>query len=219
MSLEEQFLSACKSGNLMLVMLTIQQKVAVNHNAGWGLRRAVRYNNPQVWRYLLAQEDIQVNLANESGQSALHTACRFNILEAVSDLLGHPNILLNKKSDLGSSPIMVAAKYCSKEAFGAVIEDKRADLETVDNQGRTIEEVVGNATNTANDDDKNLIVECLIKECEFRKKATESELFLENEKGPYLGRKEDMNFHNSEFQTLKRPDSVMSIFDEGYFTD
>ena len=114
MSLEEQFLQACKSGNLMLVMLAIQQKVDVNYMNGWGLRRAVRYNKPQVWKYLLSQETIKVNLANKYGQSALHTASRFNIPEAISDLLEHSDILLNERSELGSSPIMVGVKYCTK---------------------------------------------------------------------------------------------------------
>ena len=41
-SLEDNFLSACKEGNMMLLMLTIQQKVNINCRAGYGLRRAIR---------------------------------------------------------------------------------------------------------------------------------------------------------------------------------
>ena len=42
LSLEDNFLLACKNGNMMLLMLTIQQKVNLNCRSGYGLRRAVR---------------------------------------------------------------------------------------------------------------------------------------------------------------------------------
>ena len=75
-SLEENFLLACKTGNMMLLLLTIQQRVNINCRAGHGLRRAVRYNQAQVYQYLLARTEIQVNLQNSHGQTALHTAAR-----------------------------------------------------------------------------------------------------------------------------------------------
>ena len=223
MSLEEQFLQACKSGNLMLVMLAIIQKVDVNHMAGWGLRRAIRYNHPQVWKYLLSQEDIQVNIVNESGQTALHTACRFNISEAVSDLLEHSDILLNKKSELGSSPIMVAVKYGRREALEILVTDDRVDLETVDTQERTIEQVVGVATNTLKDDDKSFILERIEKEKNLRKEHKELVEKFQNKGNSFLGvqRKGQMNLHISE---PKISDAFSfsiseSILDEGYFTE
>ena len=42
LSLEDNFLLACKNGNMMLLMLMLQQKVNVNCRSGYGLRRAVR---------------------------------------------------------------------------------------------------------------------------------------------------------------------------------
>eukprot|EP00092_Neocalanus_flemingeri_P036555 GFUD01039801.1.p1 GENE.GFUD01039801.1~~GFUD01039801.1.p1 ORF type:complete len:229 (+),score=55.36 GFUD01039801.1:129-815(+) len=228
MSLEDLFLQACKSGNLMLVMLTIQQKVDVNYMDGWGLRRAIRYNNYQVWKCLLAQESIQINLANEHGQSALHTASRFNNPEAISDLLEHSHILLNKKSELGSSPLMVAVKYCRKEAFEVLIKDKRVDLETIDNQQRTLEQVIGIAVNTYKDDDKRFLFECLNRKRNLKREEERLELSEEiqiNEK--WKEGNSSYNTDSTECINFKRSkaffrhsisDSIL-VLDDGYFTE
>jgi len=162
-TLEDQFLQACKTGDIETVLVALQNNVNVNYQQGWGLRRAVRYNHPQVWNYLLNHKDIQVNLPNQYGLSALHTACRFNIAGAIFDLLKHPAIEVNEKSQLGSSPIMVAVKYCRREALEVIIRDRRIDLSTVDNQNRRIEEVIGVAVNDSKQGDKNDIMDCLMR--------------------------------------------------------
>ena len=82
-NLEDQFLLACKTEDIETVQLALQCNVDVNYQQGWGLRRAVRYNHPHEWQYLLHHKDIQVNLPNQYGLSALHTACRFNIPGAI----------------------------------------------------------------------------------------------------------------------------------------
>jgi len=168
-TLEDQFLQACKTGDIETVRLALQYNVDVNYQQGWGLRRAVRYNHPQVWQCLLDHKDIQVNLPNQYGLSALHTACRFNIPGAIFDLLKHPAIEVNEKSQLGSSPIMVAVKYCRKEALEIIIRDRKIDLATVDNQNRRIEEVIGVAVNDSKQGDKNDIMDCLMRHRQWRR--------------------------------------------------
>ena len=120
-SLEETFLQACKTGDISLVRLALDHNVDVNVQGGGGLRRAVRYNHPEVWQHLLATSSIKINLSNKHGLSALHTACRFNVPGAIFDLLKHPDIVLNEKSSQGSTPIMVAVKYCRREALEVII--------------------------------------------------------------------------------------------------
>lgn len=140
---EEEFLEGCKIGNLGVVGHAMNSGVDVNASYGWALRRAVRYNQPGVWNLLLKNTNIQVNITNQYGLSALHTACRFNIVSAVKDLLSHPDIQLNEKTMLGSSPLMVAAKYCNWEVLQMLLNDSRVDASTLDNMGRTIDQVIG----------------------------------------------------------------------------
>jgi len=146
LSLEQLFLLACKNGDIESVRLAISLQVDINFQAGWPLRRAIRYNHPQIWESLLLDNFLQVNLANRHGLTALHTACRFNIGSAVSDLLRRPAILINERTVLGSTPLMVAVKYVSKQAVQILVRDRRVDLDVVDNRQRRLEDVVGLAT-------------------------------------------------------------------------
>ena len=77
-TLEESFLEGCKIGNLELVAKAVRLGVDANHCNGWGLRRAIRYNRPEVWHFLLRSPGActNINLTNKFGLSALHTACR-----------------------------------------------------------------------------------------------------------------------------------------------
>jgi len=170
MSLEEDFVEACKSGNMMMVVLAVNQEVDLNYRDGWGLRTAIINNQPRVWKYLLAQKNLDVNAANDSGMSPLHIACGFNIFEAVSDLLKHPDIIVNKRStQMGNTPVMVAVKHGKKEAFKDIVKDKRVDLDMVDFNNRALDQVVGLATDSIKEDDRDAIIEGLEKERSVRK--------------------------------------------------
>ena len=96
-SLDESFLESCKTGDTHFMLKNINA-VDINYSQGWNLRRAIRYNQAKVWKLLLGHEATLVNLPNRRGLSALHIACRFNIVEAVKDLLRHPLILVNERT-------------------------------------------------------------------------------------------------------------------------
>ena len=60
MALEECLLEACKTGDLATVQAALGQGCDVNCGQGYGLRRAVRYNHPNIWKTLLAHPEIKV---------------------------------------------------------------------------------------------------------------------------------------------------------------
>ena len=103
-------------------------------------------------------------MPNNYGLSALHLACRSNNPGAVYDLLKAPGIMVNAKSTTGASPMMVAAKYCRKEALAGLIQDRRVDLDTLDPDGRKVEEIVGKAFAYADEVDKTEIKEFVARE-------------------------------------------------------
>ena len=115
-----------------------------------------RYNQKVVWRFLLGQSELKINLQNEHGQTALHTAARFDIPEAALDLLRRSDVDTNLRSDLGSSPAMVATKYASKETLSVLTMDPRVRMDVVDNQERGLKDVIGAAIIEC---DKNLMEE------------------------------------------------------------
>jgi hypothetical protein len=181
LSLENMLLTACKTGDIETVRLATSLRVDVNCCKGWGLRRSIRYNHPQIWDSLLLHRSINVNLCNQYGLGALHTACRFNIGSAVSDLLRHPGIDVNNQTVLGSTPLMVSVKYASKQAVQILIRDKRVDLDVVDNHQRSLEDVIGVALNKVHKGDKEEILGILQDERRFRQEGTGRRLSLEEE--------------------------------------
>jgi len=158
---EDIFLQACKNGNLNLLYLSIQQKVNINCRSGYGLRRAIRYNQKNVWKYLLGKAEIDVNLVNSWGQTALHTAARFNIPEAIADLIKRTDVEVNQKSLLGSTAAMVAAKYVSVEALEVLLKNRKTDIYILDNQQRKIEENIGIAVLASHKESRNQVVDLL----------------------------------------------------------
>ena len=92
---------------------------------------------------MLGRPELEINLQNEHGQTALHTAARFNIPEAAVDILRRPDVDTNLQSILGSSPVMVAAKYASKETLSVLIRDTRVKMDVVDTEKRRMEDVIG----------------------------------------------------------------------------
>ncbi len=102
-----------------------------------------RYNQRNVWRFLLGRSELEINLQNEHGQTALHTAARFNIHEAAVDILRRPDVDTNLQSILGSSPAMVAAKYASKETLSVLVSDSRVRMNVEDKQKRRMADVIG----------------------------------------------------------------------------
>ena len=100
--------------------------------------------------------EVNINLHNEHGQTALHTAARFDIPDAALDLLRRSDVDTNLWSDLGSSPAMVATKYASKETLSVLTMDPRVRMDVVDKQKRRMKDVVGAAIIEC---DKNLWVD------------------------------------------------------------
>ena len=69
------------------------------------------------WQFLLKKPELDVNIVDNFGETALHVAARFNIAEAVEDLIKRKDVDINKRSFLGITAAILAAKCVSAEAF------------------------------------------------------------------------------------------------------
>merc|ERR1712189_127835 len=143
-----KFLQACKNGNMMLLHLTIQQRVNINCRSGTGLREAIRNKQKLAWQFLLKKPELDVNIVDNFGETALHVASRFNIAEAVEDLIKRKDVDINKRSFLGITAAILAAKCVSAEAFQVLMKDRR-----------TIDDNIGAAINPSLKNSRNQIVD------------------------------------------------------------
>ena len=167
--------SSCKSGNLEAVVQCLQDGADVNCYEGWPLRRAVRHNRSEVWRHLLANCEVNINLANQHGLSSLHTAARFGVVSAVQSLLLMPNIHPNMKTQTGATPLFVAVKYARLEVVEVLVNDPRVDLCCQDFQNRSPSQVVGVSVTDCDELIKNNICD-LIRQEENRRRIKQKKI-------------------------------------------
>ena len=120
-----------------------------------------RYNQRTVWKFLLTRPDIDVNLENSHGQTALHTAARFNVPEAAADILKREDVMINSRSVLGSSPVIVAVKYASADTLQVLVNDVRVSIDTMDNKLRKVEDLIGVALLECSDETKKEIMKII----------------------------------------------------------
>ena len=86
-----------------------------------------------------------MNLINKDGWSAVHRAVIRNNIEGLKLLLSHPSLTaltLNQKMEWnGATPVMFAVMWNRLEHLEVLAADPRVDLDTTDNQGKSLEEV------------------------------------------------------------------------------
>ena len=115
------------------------------------------YKNPEssenndVLKLLLDAPTIDVNSVDTNGRSAVNRAVFFKRIEGLKLLLSQPrltNLSINKKDIDGNTSVMLAVKqarypvtYLRNRYLEVLAADLRVDLDTTDNEGRSLEEV------------------------------------------------------------------------------
>ena len=136
------FLASCKQGDFGEFYKLLASGVDVNYRSGEPLREAITNNHVMIWTTLLDKPEIDPNLKDENGRSALHVACWFNKESATAKLLSLPNVMPNDKDVHGNTPIMMAAKYGTKGGMIILLNNKGIDLDAVDNMGRGLDHMI-----------------------------------------------------------------------------
>ena len=95
-------------------------------------------------KLLLNVPNIDVNITDDEGQSLLHLVVIANNIEGLKLLLNHPDFTapnLNHRNSMGDTPVMLAVLYDRLEHLAVLAADLRVDLDTTDNEGRSLEEL------------------------------------------------------------------------------
>ena len=96
---------------------------------------ASNYGNLQVVQHLLRHPEVQVNLQERIGSTALHLATYKGYTAIVEALLGHPGIDINCQDHAGSTPLHAAASQNHQDIV-AMLRSKGADLSKKDLRDR-----------------------------------------------------------------------------------
>ena len=65
----------------------------------------------KIAKFLLAQPGIDINCANNDGNTALHVCGAHGNIEGLRILLCHPGTNINVKNSLGLTPLMMAVSF------------------------------------------------------------------------------------------------------------
>ena len=136
------FLASCKQGDFGGFYKLLASGVNINYRSGEPLREAITNNHVMIWTTLLDRPEIDPNLKDENGRSALHVACWYNKESATAKLLSLPDVVPNDKDVHGNTPIMMAAKYGTKGGMIILLNNKGIDLDAVDNMGRGLDHMI-----------------------------------------------------------------------------
>ena len=101
------------------------------------LRWSVDRNHANSVKYLLATPDIDVNLADSDGRTALYCAVDNSNPQCMNLLLEAPDIDVNKAANNGETPLYRAVESEKPNAVKALLEVSGIDVNKADSEGRT----------------------------------------------------------------------------------
>ena len=126
------FHELCKVGDLEGVSAALQAGTDVNsktQNGRTGLVRALEGRHTSVVRLLLEQEDIDVNVVDRGGRTALHWAARHDQNSScLALLLARPDLSsVNHRDRGGATPLWVAVANNVISCVQLLMSDNRTD--------------------------------------------------------------------------------------------
>ena len=125
------FVDACGKKSACQVQLLLLRGVNVNGRGrfGWtGLMAAIVWENAEMVTLLLSRDDIDINMTDSEGRSALHHAAWYRRIEILATLLADPRLnTVNPLDESGATPLLVAVDNCSIECIQLLLKDPRTD--------------------------------------------------------------------------------------------
>jgi ankyrin repeat protein len=137
---------ACETGNVATVQACLARGVNVNdkYYGQTPLKAAVRRNNIEIVRILLARDDLDITATYGNGNTALHVACYTGNAECVAvlgkDRRMNSNII-NIKDNFGETALMKAVEHNKLTCVEMMAELDGVDWETKNKDGKSLEDV------------------------------------------------------------------------------
>ncbi|XP_023338839.1 POTE ankyrin domain family member H isoform X2 [Eurytemora carolleeae] len=169
--LEEEFLTACKHGDTETFNRLLRSEININCRDGEPLRESIRNNYVEIWTSLLENPEINPNLTDENGRTALHVANWFNKEAAAARLVSMPGVNLNLKDNYGNTPIMMGVKYGTSDVLVVMLNCRGVEIMETDAQGRGLEEYARDSWRMS-EQEKTEIVEIITLERRTRIRET-----------------------------------------------
>ena len=113
-----------------------------------GLMLALMHTQNSIVKLLLEQPTLDLNCTDIYGETGLHIAATYNNVEGLQLLLSDPRLnTANHKNDAIRTPVMYAMYYNSVNALRELVVHPSVNLDTTDEEGRSLEEAARWADN------------------------------------------------------------------------
>lgn len=139
--MNNELMEAMKKGKMDLVhsILNSDENIDINQRDEGGytlLMHASLWNDPEIMDELLSKKDIDLNLTNNEGQTALTLAIDDSDADAVNKLLdkGARTDIID---EYGFTPLHYASMHSNFEIFNKIMDSCAAYINTQDNRGET----------------------------------------------------------------------------------
>jgi len=86
---------------------------------------------------ILEEKKVDVNLADENGDTALHIAVKYGRDEKMCDTLLKKGANVNAKREYGRTPLMGSVSWNRRECFERILEEKKVDVNLANDKGKT----------------------------------------------------------------------------------
>ena len=146
-SIVRKLLSACECGDMSLVLYLLDigyADVICSSQGSTPLHTALNHKHTKLAISLINMPGIDINQTDQDNRTPLHLACSHNypnIIRALGTNTALSSESLNKKDGYGRSALMVAVEWGHLEAVKEMIKIIGVDLETVNREGETLEDV------------------------------------------------------------------------------
>lgn len=107
------------------------------------LHQAVAGSNPKIVTQLLSHPLIKVNLANKSGDRALHKLAALDRAFLAKKFLDRQDLDINSQNNNGDSALHVAARAGNPSIVRLLLSDSRIDITITNNDDKTARDVAG----------------------------------------------------------------------------
>ena len=136
---------ARKNNEALKLLLEVNVDVNLVDDCGRSVvHQAIICDNTEGLKQLVGVSSINVNILDRAHRSAVFWAVKEDRMEGLKLLLSHPNLTaltINHKDSQGNTPVMRAVIEGRSEHLRVLADDLRVDLDTTDEEGRSLEEV------------------------------------------------------------------------------
>jgi hypothetical protein len=107
--------------------------------------KACEYNDIEAVKLIIDKNnELNINIQNEYGNTPLHFACVYNNIEMVKLLLKYKNVDVNMQNVDKETPLHIACELCNFDIIKLLLDHNAVDINLQNNKNETAYDILNN---------------------------------------------------------------------------